>query len=139
MPQNTLINVLRGKTTVQLPYKALMGEYADRLIKYYGGNVTISDPHLDDKLSDDEYAALQAKYPYIGPPVALPPEPPLLDFYKNEDGESVFYRTDLIMDDWVTSPFTEGDGEAEIETPAPKKRGRKPKKNRPCRKLKSKK
>jgi hypothetical protein len=78
MPQNTLITVLRGKAIVQLPYKALMGEYSERLFKIYGGNVTISDPRLQDKLTEDEYRHLAARYPYLAPAAALPPEPPLL-------------------------------------------------------------
>lgn len=115
MPQNTLITVLRGKLPVQLPYKALMGEYSDRLIKAHGGNVTISDPDLDVKLSSEEYASLQAKYPHIGPPAQLPPEPPLLDAFIAE----------------AETPKAEEVSQAEpteTETaPAPKKRGRKPK------------
>jgi hypothetical protein len=78
MPQDTLITVLRGKATVQLPYKALMGEYSERLFKIYGDNVTISDPKLNDKLSEAEYRDLANRYPYLAPSAVLPPEPPLL-------------------------------------------------------------
>jgi hypothetical protein len=78
MPQNTLITVLRGKATVQLPYKALIGEYSERLFKIYGHNVTISDPKLNDKLSEAEYRDLANRYPYLAPSAVLRPEPPLL-------------------------------------------------------------
>lgn len=108
MPQDTLITVLRGKATVQLPYKALMGEYSERLFKIYGGSVTISDPLLQDKLSADEYADLAARYSYLAPAATLPTEPPLLT---------------------VEVAEVLGEGRTEVtETQAePKRRGRKPK------------
>lgn len=108
MAENTLITVLRGKATVQLPYKALMGEYSERLFKIYGENVTISDPKLNDKLSEVEYRDLANRYPYLAPSAVLPPEPPLLTL---EVAEVL------------------GEGRTEVtETQAePKRRGRKPK------------
>jgi hypothetical protein len=78
MAQDTLITVLRGKIPVELPFKALVGKYADRLLKAYGGNVTISDAKLTDKLTEDEYRELAYKYPYLAPIGNLAPEPPLL-------------------------------------------------------------
>jgi hypothetical protein len=78
MAQDTLITVLRGKIPVELPFKALVGKYADRLLKAYGGNVTISDAKLTDKLTEDEYRELAYKYPYLAPVGNLAPEPPLL-------------------------------------------------------------
>lgn len=78
MAQDTLITVLRGKIPVELPFKALVGKYADRLLKAYGGNVTISDARITDKLTEDEYRELAYKYPYLAPIGNLAPEPPLL-------------------------------------------------------------
>jgi hypothetical protein len=98
MAENTLIEVIRGKLRMQLPFKSLVGEYAQRLEKVYKGAFEISDPNLREKLTADEYAELAARYDYLVKP-ELPPEPPLLD------------------------EVTE---ETQTE-PQPKKRGRKPK------------
>jgi len=114
MPQNTLIQVLRDKLLIALPYKALMGQYSERLFKAYNGAVTISDPLLQEKLTADEYRELAAKYPYLAPAEALPPEPPLLTVEQAEVlGEE---RHEVTTD-------------IEPETIAPKKRGRKAKTN----------
>jgi len=63
---------------MELPLKALLGDYGQRLSKAYGGEFTISDANLREKLTVDEYKELCHKYDYLVP-VELEPEPPLLE------------------------------------------------------------
>ena len=105
MPDNTLITVLRGKIPIELPYKALVGKYAEKMLKMYGGNVTISDARLAEKLTADEYEKLSDRYPYIAPLTTLRDEPPLLS---------------------KEVAATLGEGRTEVSEAEPKRRGRKP-------------
>lgn len=100
-----MITVLRGKIPIELPYKALVGKYAENMLKMYGGNVTISDARLAEKLTADEYEKLSDRYPYIAPLTALGLEPPLLS---------------------KEVAATLGEGRTEVTEAEPKKRGRKP-------------
>jgi len=90
---------------MELPLKALLGDYGDRLAKSYGGEYTISDANLREKLTVDEYKELCHKYDYLVP-VELEPEPPLLedeDFVVTSDG--VDHTEPILIEDEEPSPL----------------------------------
>jgi hypothetical protein len=117
MPENTLIRILRGRQSWELPLKALTGKYLSRIEKVH--KIQIVDPDLHDKLNKHELKALSVNFPELDPDLVLPPEPkPLTD---TELGDLVAQPVAIE----VTEVATE-----ETETPEPtvQRRGRKPKK-----------
>ena len=105
MPQDTLIRIIRGKVTRDLPLKALTGPYLSRIEKQH--RIQIADPELHTKLTREDLKALSVNFPEYDPDMVLPPEPEPLSVAE--------------LGDLAVEPVEE-------ETkPEPKKRGRKPK------------
>jgi hypothetical protein len=103
----TLVN--NGKGIRFFNFDALTGQFVDRLLKIKSiGNIEISDPELETKLTNEQLATLRAKYPYLAPKVRKAEPLPLKPF-ENAIAEAIEESND-------TEPQTE-----------PAKRGRKPK------------
>jgi len=70
-----LIRVVQGgKTVREYAFTALIGQFFNRIEKAHG-TVEISDPELEDKLTESELKQLYAKFPEIDPNRKLPPKP----------------------------------------------------------------
>jgi outer membrane biosynthesis protein TonB len=131
----TLVN--NGKGIRFFNFDALTGQFVDRLLKIKSiGNIEISDPELETKLTNEQLATLRAKYPYLAPKVRkaepLPlveSEPPSIDGIPDEHPVVVEnpHTGKLRMAD---RPYEDGkpvEIVAEQPQTEPAKRGRKPK------------
>ena len=70
-----LIRVVQGgKRVREIAFTALVGDFFYRIEKSHG-TVEISDPELEDKLTESELAELYKRFPEINPNRPLPPKP----------------------------------------------------------------
>lgn len=70
-----LIRVVQGgKRVREIAFSALVGDFFYRIEKSHG-TVEISDPELEDKLTESELAELYKRFPEINPNRPLPPKP----------------------------------------------------------------
>ena len=70
-----LIRVVQGgKRVREIAFSALIGDFFYRIEKSHG-TVEISDPELEEKLTESELAELYKRFPEINPNRPLPPKP----------------------------------------------------------------
>jgi hypothetical protein len=70
-----LIRVVQGGKRVRgITFSALVGDFFYRIEKSHG-TVEISDPELEEKLTESELAELYKRFPEINPNRPLPPKP----------------------------------------------------------------
>jgi hypothetical protein len=79
MPKNTLIKcIVNGKEPKFFNFEALTGEFFSRLLKLPNiKSIEVSDPNLQEKLSEDEFNVLATRFEYLKSKVRKPEPLPL--------------------------------------------------------------
>lgn len=109
---NKLIRVIQGgKLVREIRLSALLGNYFSRIEKVHGV-VEISDPDLEDKLTESELNQLYGKFPYLNPNRPLPPKPSeeKVSFRqkpKEDEKETVQKKENQTIDEFLETLSTE--------------------------------
>jgi len=102
-----LIRVVQGgKRVREIAFSALIGDFFYRIEKSHG-TVEISDPELEEKLTESELAELYKRFPEINPNRPLPPKPieEKIEFRKDAIQEEV--SIDEVIESYSTKELAD--------------------------------